>query len=43
MFPLLQRGENAAPKFRLESFNLTNTPHFNNPYGDLANGNFNKV
>lgn len=30
-------------EFRVESFNLTNTPHFNNPSGDITSPNFGKV
>ena len=42
-FPLPQLGEQAALTFRLESFNFTNTPHFNNPNGDVSNRNFGRV
>ncbi len=42
-FPVPQLGEAAALTFRLESFNFTNTPHFNNPNGDVSNRNFGKV
>ena len=42
-FAVPQLGEEAALRFRLESFNFTNTPHFNNPNGDVSNRNFGKV
>ena len=42
-FPVPQLGEQAAITFRLESFNFTNTPHFNNPNGDVSNRNFGRV
>ncbi len=42
-FPIPQLGESAQLTFRLESFNFTNTPHFNNPNGDVSNRNFGKV
>ncbi len=30
-------------QFRAESFNFTNTPHFNNPNGDITSSNFGRV
>ncbi len=42
-FPVAALGESAALTFRLESFNFTNTPHFNNPNGDVSNRNFGRV
>ena len=27
-------------RFQAEAFNLTNTPHFNNPNGDVTDSNF---
>jgi len=42
-FPVSALGESAALTFRLESFNFTNTPHFNNPNSNVANSNFGRV
>jgi len=42
-FPVAPLGENADLTLRVESFNFTNTPHFNNPNGDVANRNFGRV
>ena len=30
-------------QFRAEAFNVTNTPHFNNPNGNVNSGNFGKI
>jgi hypothetical protein len=35
--------ERAKVEFRVESFNISNTPHFNNPTGDITSPNFGKV
>ncbi len=40
MFPI---GERIKGEFRAEFFNLTNTPHFNNPNAEFGNANFGKV
>jgi len=37
----LPRGINGD--FRIDVFNLFNTPHFNNPNGDLTNANFGRI
>ncbi len=39
-FPITER---VKMEFRAESFNLTNTPQFANPQGDITNGNFGKI
>lgn len=39
-FPISERFKG---EFRFESFNFTNTPHFNNPNGELGNANFGQV
>ena len=39
-FPISERFKG---EFRFESFNFTNTPHFNNPNGELGNPNFGQV
>ena len=41
-FPLPFR-EGADLTLRIESFNFTNTPHFNNPNSDVSNRNFGRV
>jgi hypothetical protein len=33
-------GSKVNLEFRIEAFNLTNTPHFSNPEGDIAEGGF---
>ena len=30
-------------QFRLEAFNVTNTPHFNNPNGNVNSANFGRI
>ncbi len=42
-FPVPQLGEGGSLTLRVESFNFTNTPHFNNPVSNVANGNFGRV
>lgn len=42
-FPVAPLGENADLTLRIESFNFTNTPHFNTPNGDVSNRNFGRV
>ncbi len=42
-FPIPQLGETGDLTLRVESFNFTNTPHFNNPNGDVSNANFGRV
>lgn len=42
-FPTEFLNEGSTLTLRVESFNFTNTPHFNNPNGDVANGNFGRV
>jgi hypothetical protein len=42
-FPLEMINEGSDLTLRIESFNFTNTPHFNNPNGDVSNGNFGRV
>ena len=39
-FPITERF---GGEFRFESFNFTNTPHFNNPNGEFGNANFGQV
>jgi hypothetical protein len=41
-FPLPFR-EGADLTLRVESFNFTNTPHFNGPNSDASNANFGRV
>ena len=41
-FPVGWR-EGADVTLRIESFNFTNTPHFNNPVNDVSNANFGRV
>jgi hypothetical protein len=36
-FPI---GSRVNLEFRVEAFNLTNTPHFSNPEGDTGEGGF---
>jgi hypothetical protein len=36
------RGD-ARAEFRIDVFNLFNTPHFNNPNAELGNANFGRV
>lgn len=40
-FPLI--GERISGELRMESFNFTNTPHFNNPVGDFGSASFGEV
>ncbi len=42
-FPAAFINDGADFTLRVESFNFTNTPHFNNPNGDVSNGNFGRV
>ncbi len=42
-FPVPQLGEGGDLTLRIESFNFTNTPHFNNPVSDVSNANFGRV
>ncbi|MDA1236384.1 MAG: TonB-dependent receptor, partial [Acidobacteria bacterium] len=42
-FPVAAINEGADLTLRVESFNFTNTPHFNNPNGDVSNANFGRV
>ena len=39
-FPISER---IGGEFRFESFNFSNTPHFNNPNGEFGNANFGQV
>jgi hypothetical protein len=32
--------ERVTTDFRVDSFNFTNTPHFNNPFNNMSAGNF---
>jgi hypothetical protein len=41
--PLQRLGEGAELQLRFEFFNLTNTPHFDRPNGDLSRGDFASV
>lgn len=40
-FPIV--GEKVGGELRMESFNFTNTPHFNNPVGDFGSASFGEV
>jgi hypothetical protein len=40
-FPII--GERLGGELRFESFNFTNTPHFNNPSGDMGGTSFGEV
>ena len=40
-FPLPHEGMDLT--LRVESFNFFNTPHFNNPQGNINNSNFGRV
>jgi len=40
-FPMPREGMDLT--LRIESFNFTNTPHFNNPQGNVNNSNFGRV
>ncbi|MDW8131669.1 MAG: TonB-dependent receptor, partial [Bryobacterales bacterium] len=40
-FPVI--GERITGELRMESFNFTNTPHFNNPIGDFGSASFGEV
>jgi hypothetical protein len=42
-FPLSKIREGADLTLRVESFNFTNTPHFQNPEGNINNVNFGRV
>jgi len=42
-FPMAFIGEGADLTLRVEAFNFTNTPHFNNPVSDISNANFGRV
>ena len=42
-FPVPQLGEAGDLTLRIESFNFTNSPHFNNPNGDASNANLGRV
>ena len=39
-FPITER---VTGEFRMESFNFTNTPHFNNPSGSFTSSSFGQV
>jgi len=43
LFRRFQITERFDLQFRMESFNFTNTPHFNNPTGDITNANFARI
>lgn len=43
IFRTFKVTERFAAQFRLETINFTNTPHFNNPNGDITSPNFGRV
>ncbi len=43
MFKIVPLNERARIQLRVEFFNLTNTPHFANPNGSMAAGNFGSI
>ena len=43
VFKELHPAEGVALQLRFEFFNLTNTPHFANPAGDMSGGNFGSI
>jgi hypothetical protein len=43
LFRTFKLTERLDMEFRAESFNFTNTPHFNNPNGNVNSADFGKV
>ena len=43
LFRSFKLGQQTNLQFRAEAFNATNTPHFNNPNGNVNSSNFGKV
>lgn len=43
LFKNLQFTETVKAQFRVQAYNLTNTPHFTNPNNDLSQGNFGQI
>lgn len=43
VFKTFQLANAISAQFRVEAFNLTNTPHFANPNADLSQGNFGTI
>ncbi|MCP5113259.1 MAG: hypothetical protein GY953_20705, partial [bacterium] len=40
VFRQFDSGERVSLQFRAEAFNISNTPHFNNPTGSISSSNF---